>query len=141
VPAIPADAAFADRFWSLVAPADRDGHRWWLGGTFTDDGYPIFTWTGDDGRRWKFRANRVALALTVPLPSPGLLALHSRDCSNPGCSAPAHLRWGTAADNSADRDSPVRRLELRTRRDAARGQLALILFVAEPTDSANRRRD
>lgn len=98
----------------------------WLGGTFSDDGYPIFTWPGDDGRRWKFRANRVALTLTTAAPAPGLWALHTPDCATPGCTAPAHLRWGTAADNSADRDTPARRRQLREWRAAARGQLSLL---------------
>ena len=56
---IPDDPAFAERFWTLVGVSDRDGHRMWLGGTFSDDGYGIFTWTGPDGQRWKFRAHRV----------------------------------------------------------------------------------
>ena len=122
---LPNDPAFAERFWQLVGPPDDSGHQMWLGGTYTDDGYPIFTWHGDDGRRWKFRANRVALALTTPPPARGLWALHHADCANPGCTAPAHLRWGTPADNSADRDTPQRQLQLRERRATARGQFSL----------------
>lgn len=47
------------------------------------------------------QAHRVSLILTCGYEVPGAQVLHS--CDNPGCVEPTHLRWGTGADNMADR--------------------------------------
>lgn len=47
------------------------------------------------------KAHRVALILDGQPQPDGAWALHS--CDNPPCVNPAHLRWGSAQDNSNDR--------------------------------------
>jgi hypothetical protein len=68
----------------------------------------------------KYRAHRVALALTVEPADWELLALHQ--CDRRDCLNPYHLYWRTPVDNVRDRDRPTRRAILRSRRLAARGQ-------------------
>ena len=88
---------FAAYFWSWVDQSGGPDACW--------------PWLGKHGRRGYGRyrlnrrshfAHRYALTATSGEPSdPTLFALHS--CDNPPCCNPAHLRWGTAADNQADR--------------------------------------
>ena len=123
---LPPDPVFVSAFWSHVADVDEHGHRRWLAGC-SDDGYGIFTWPGPDGRRVKFRAHRVALELTAgPAPVGAPWALHRWPCHLRECVAGDHLYWGTPLQNSADRDAPARRAQLRSARDAAGGQLRLL---------------
>ena len=97
----------------------------WPGAATT--GYGIFTWPGADGRRVKFRAHRVSLELTAgPAPVGAPWALHRWPCHLRDCVAADHLYWGTPLQNSADRDSPARRAQLRSARDEAGGQLRLL---------------
>ena len=84
------------RFWSMVDRRGPDECWEWLGHRHVR-GYGIF-WC--DGKN--VRANRMALIYSgVEPPSNDLGALHS--CDNPPCCNPAHLRWGTDADNAADK--------------------------------------
>lgn len=87
------------RFWSKV---DRRGPDdcWPWGGWSNAFGHGRF-----DVKSQKLLAHRVALvAAGRPVPAkPNDCALHG-DCSNPACCNPAHLRWGSKAENTHDRD-------------------------------------
>ena len=98
-----------ERFWSKVDKAGP-GDCWEWQGFRHRQGYGRI-WL--DGRRQL--AHRVALALSqgVDIPGPEVKCLHS--CDNPPCVNPAHLRWGSDADNVRDRDA-------RGRRDAPKGE-------------------
>lgn len=84
------DALFA----SKVERRGADDCWPWLGAT-DKNGYGTFGWQGV-----RHRAHRWALSLSGVPVDPGLLVLHN--CDNPRCVNPAHLRQGTAKDNSED---------------------------------------
>ena len=79
------------QFWGKVDKAPGhgpDGDCWvWTGAT-THRGY---------GRLWRRMATHIALEADGRPQPEGLFALHS--CDNPPCCNPAHLRWGTHAEN------------------------------------------
>ena len=85
-----------ERFWSKVDKAGP-GDCWEWQAARIPDGYGHFYL---DGRL--ILAHRVALswAQGVDIPGPEVKALHS--CDNPPCVNPAHLRWGSDADNYRD---------------------------------------
>ncbi len=83
-------------FWLLVDKRGPDDCWPWLGSTIKKDGRGSYC-TG--GKRYV--ASRYALALTSGgMPEPTVLACHS--CDNPPCCNPAHLWWGTTAENRLD---------------------------------------
>lgn len=87
-----------ERFWGHV---DKSGDCWLWTASRNKQGYGSFTLAApkETGGRTT-RAHRYAYEKTVgPIPD-GLFLLHS--CDNPPCVNPAHLRPGTASDNSED---------------------------------------
>lgn len=132
---IPADPHFVARFRATIAPPTHPGGCELSVLKAGDDSYATFTWQGPDGRRWKYRAHRLALTLAEPPPFEGAYALHA--CDTPLCCATGdgHLYWGTARDNAADRDRPYRQWQLRHRRAHNEGQMTLFVPTPDMFDS------
>jgi len=93
-------AADIAKFWSNVnVGKNRQCWEWTrgrqgagYGAAYIDDG---------SGRRVQMLAHRVACAIAHgPAPDGKASALHS--CDNPPCCNPAHLRWGSQKENTAD---------------------------------------
>ncbi len=84
------------RFWSNVDITANPAECWpWLGFTH-ENGYGRVSFRG--GPKW---AHRIAFELHTGT-RPSDCVLHS--CDNPPCCNPHHLREGTKAENSADRE-------------------------------------
>lgn len=102
-------------FWDRVAVGD--GCWEWQGGRFAN-GYGAVQY-----RKRLAKAHRVAYSLWHGVDLPSSRYLHARHhCDNPGCVRPDHLSFGTASENSQDRDN--KRRGLHSRKDAcARGHM------------------
>lgn len=112
---IPRGGSLGDRFWSKV---DRRGadECWPWRGAVCPQGYGFISIQASDSdlpfSRWtSLRAHRVS-AEFAGLDIDGMQVLHS--CDNPPCVNPAHLRAGTARDNSRDMVARGRNRTLRS---------------------------
>lgn len=94
----------AEWFWNRVDTSGGPDVCWpWTSGR-TSAGYGSM----HDPRVQKTTlSHRVALELATRAPVADECALHH--CDNPICCNPAHLYWGTKADNAHDRDARGRR--------------------------------
>lgn len=80
-------------FDDLVAKGEPDECWIWQGTIDRSTGY---------GRYGKRRAHIVALERETPRPTDKTHALHATHCTSRLCVNPAHLRWGTQAENMQD---------------------------------------
>lgn len=91
------DEATASRFWSRVNTGDEAGCWLWTGARHTDRGRT----RGRFYANYKtYTASAVATVLAHGARPNGAEHLHS--CDNPLCCNPAHLRWGSHAENMAE---------------------------------------
>lgn len=87
-----------ERFFSYVSATD--GGCWEWAGNRDKDGYGRLGYMSSPGKQKMIKAHRLSHEVFNGLISDGKMVLHS--CDNPPCVNPAHLRVGTAKDNSLD---------------------------------------
>ena len=121
---LPLDDGTVERFLAKCAPADDQGHRWWLGaidgGADRSGGYGRLQ-AGSGDTLATTTAHRYAWTLEHgPIP-PGLVVRHR--CDEPLCTATNDLVLGTYADNRWDVIArPYRAADLDTRGSAGRSR-------------------
>ena len=130
---LPVDPATVGRFLAKCAPADDQGHRWWLGAidgaADRSGGYGRFQ-AGCGDTLVTTTAHRYAWTLEHgPIPA-GLVVRHR--CDEPLCTAAQDLDLGTYADNRWDVIARPRRaasLDVRGSADRSRAIREAILGV------------
>lgn len=102
-------------FWDYVdKSAGEDGCWVWQG--VNSRGYGVWFIAGV-----RTLAHRYSKRLVEPEPFEGAVACHR--CDNPPCVNPAHLFWGTRADNNADRIAKGRSVYVPTQTHCKLGHL------------------
>ena len=102
-------ASAITRFWKYVDVRGPDDCWEWTGSR-NGQGY------GHLGVLGKLsKSHKLALSISGQPPIPGMMTLHS--CDNPPCCNPAHLRYGTAKENMADRNDRGRMPDYRGARN------------------------
>lgn len=86
-------AAFAEKFWARLKPANERGCRDWSGRTFMRYGL-VDLWNRPQ------MAHRVAYRLATGIDPGPLEVCHT--CDNPPCCEPSHLWLGTHKENMLD---------------------------------------
>lgn len=79
-----------------------NGCRLWMGAV-NGDGYGVFTFTGDDGRRSSMGAHKAAWLAAGKFLGEGQVVMHAT-CHNPLCIAVEHLEAGSQLANIRERE-------------------------------------